>query len=361
MPETHTHSNPAPVALVLLLLLLVLIGGALWLLRGPANILKLPSMILTSGSWSPYSGVNLPQQGVAGAVVAAVLERMGFVAEIQFMPWPKAEDTARTSTHNGSVRATFPYVYTDDRAQQFYYSQPIIHIEQSIYFHGRHRGAAQAVRSAEDLGSFRIVPIVGYSYVSPLSNFLADDIQPVANNQEAFTYLLAHPDKKLVVVEATPVAYEVLRNNFPGGGNEFAVADYRLRLPVYLMASKLNPHNRQFVADFDRALSDLQAEGRIQSLALKVLAMIDADRSVMLVPAKPGDRLLGYADLKKQQQKILPQGTRAVIEQWGEAYFAFSQFSDKVQDSSLLVKVRVINGPASGSTLFVDGRSIVIP
>src|SRR3954466_14633444 len=61
----------------------------------PAHAQTAGGFMLTSLEWPPYSGQNLPQQGVSSAVVSAAMSGMGEHVTISFYPWNRATALVR--------------------------------------------------------------------------------------------------------------------------------------------------------------------------------------------------------------------------------------------------------------------------
>lgn len=91
-------------------------------------------VLLTTGEWSPYTGKDLPQQGIASAIVMSILENMGLPARVQFLPWQQSLQLAAQAESDSDVRASFPYSRTPEREKDFYYSLPILSVTHGIYF-----------------------------------------------------------------------------------------------------------------------------------------------------------------------------------------------------------------------------------
>lgn len=356
MNQSVASSQFSPAAIMLAFLILFLFLSFL-LQQDDDNNEPLPPIVITTGEWAPYSGERLPRNGTAAAVVRTVLRRMGYQPEFKFMPWERALDVARLSESNDGVRASFPYIRTDERDAEFYYSESVADVETSLFINASRHGAAD-ISSLADLSAFRIIPIEGYSYPDKLSRYIASDIEPLATHALAFRYLLEHVDQDLVVAEATSVARDLLREGFQNELNAIAKANLTFHEPTCLIASKLNPHNKVLIAEFNRILAELRAEGGVEQLHNSVARAIEQASSVALVPPRPGEMIKGYVDMNLKESVLLPRGSRAIIERWGKAYLEVSVQEDAADG---WVKVKVINGPSAGKIFYVEGLSVQLP
>lgn len=55
---------------------------------------------LTSTDWPPYTGEHLPSQGATTEVVRQAFAAVGYKIEVDFYPWQRAVDSAKSGSHN---------------------------------------------------------------------------------------------------------------------------------------------------------------------------------------------------------------------------------------------------------------------
>ncbi|MDX1269724.1 MAG: hypothetical protein R3311_20295, partial [Oceanisphaera sp.] len=55
------------------------------------------TLYLASLEWPPYSGPDLPAQGVSVAIVRAAIEAMGHELVVEFFPWSRAVSMGRNT------------------------------------------------------------------------------------------------------------------------------------------------------------------------------------------------------------------------------------------------------------------------
>ena len=88
---------------------------------GPTKADTFPLSLTTGDDYPPFSDLELPQGGLATSLVLNAFEKSGyFVKEIEWLPWKRGY----TLTQLGQYHATFPYGWTAERAEFFYYSDP---------------------------------------------------------------------------------------------------------------------------------------------------------------------------------------------------------------------------------------------
>lgn len=78
------------------------------------------TLYLASLEWPPYSGPDLPAQGVSVAIVRAAIEAMGHELVVEFFPWSRAVSMGRnTEQYTGY----FPEYYFE--SDEFVFSDPL--------------------------------------------------------------------------------------------------------------------------------------------------------------------------------------------------------------------------------------------
>lgn len=351
-PAQRRGTEPQVIGLLLACaVILAAVAGVT--LRGGRDEPLAPILIAT-GEWAPFSGERLDSYGVASAVVSAVLRQMGYEPEYRFMPWPRAEEATLANDANGGVRATFPYAFTPERADGFYYSTPIFAIELSVFYNAeRHPQGGRIARPA-DMAGFTVVPVSGYRFPTEVEPHVGRG--PEADSNVAAFRQLLESDEPLLVVEATRVAEEILRGELASHAHAIATAPLRFDSPIHLIASKRNPNNSPFIRDFDAALTALQETGGLADIEERVLEAVDAQRTVGLQPLMPGGAVEAFAAPHDGAAVLLPRGTRAVVERWSSNYLR-----PKASHERELMPVRILNGPQRGQRMYVDERAIVLP
>lgn len=403
------------VNLIILLIVISFMSGG----KESENSNTLKPVRIATGEWAPYSGEDLAELGIASAIVTAALNNAGYTPEYEFTPWPLAESVTRDNQTNNSVRATFPFLYTENRSHVYYYSVPILEVDYSLYFNaccfkllndpildernisvfykldhftnsinvktlarlkemykssildeGVFMKLFQVVLWLETL-NLSIVPILGYEVNDALQPYLAK-IDPVRDNTAAFELLKEYGDK-YVVIEATSVGDKLLMDSYPinysirndigsteSPDNRIVSASINISLPVYLIAGKRNPHNLRFIEDFNTALNKLQAAGSVEKIESRISKAIRKKNLVRLQPFDEQDFLIGKKIDSADPFIYIIKGTKARIVKWNHD-FLVSHASKPEPNNSYPVKVMIEQGPHSGTTVVVDSRSIEIP
>ena len=80
------------------------------------------TIVLTTLEWPPYTGTQLPGEGMSSEVVRAAFEAVGYTVEIRFYPWKRAVEHGR---HDFDVDGYFPEYVSAERKKYFLFSDPI--------------------------------------------------------------------------------------------------------------------------------------------------------------------------------------------------------------------------------------------
>ena len=354
-PASASGRSPQVIGLIVGCSLILFVVVVLSLTRGGANE-PLEPILVATGEWSPYSGESLASRGVASAIVSAVFRQMGYEPEFRFMPWARAEQAALDNDANRGVRATFPYASTPEREASFYYSTPIFTIELSVFYNEARNPSASRIATAADLQRFKVVPISGYRYPADVEKALAR-MPVVDSNLSAFKLLMESSDP-LVVVEATRVGEEVLGGPLALEAARIRTSPLHFTSPIHLIASRRNPNNSSLMRRFDETLADFRRANGLDQIQAQVLEAIDEQRMVRLEPLQPSTSLEALLEADGSMKVMLPQGSRAVVERWSSNFLAAKPVGPTAAE---LVRVRLLNGPHRGRSVFVDERAIVLP
>ena len=85
---------------------------------------------LTNGEWAPYLSEHLPHHGAASHIVKEAFAAVGIQTQYGFFPWKRSYKLARQGKWGG----TLVWVYTPERAKDFYYTDVVI-TEVEYLFH----------------------------------------------------------------------------------------------------------------------------------------------------------------------------------------------------------------------------------
>ncbi len=392
--------------------------------RGAPGNSALQTVRIATGEWEPYSGEDLPEFGIASAIVTAVLKNAGYKPDYEFMPWKLVEEFAQNNETNNGIRGTFPYLSTEQRRELFYYSGPLLSIDHSLYFNEdrfslalnpvfaeKNLSAKEKLRQLkgqlkkqtferleeefetsttdEEVSVFMntaqlvvwletlelaIVPIKGYGVKKSLEPYLSK-IEPVDDTLAAFN-LLKSSDSKLVVLEASAVGDKILSDKFPGNNqnqpdqmpgstdkssdNNIISAPIRIPQYVHFIVGKRNPHNQELIDKFNDALASLKTTGTLKKIESRTSGIIGNRNLIRLHSFRQDHYITGEKIDEQGKYVIILNGTKARILEWNTSLLD-EHDSEPGSEQNYKVKIKIEQGPHTGTIVLIDSRSIVIP
>lgn len=222
------------------------------------------SVYLSNGEWPPYLGKDLPQHGIASHIVARAFALVGVTTKYDFLPWKRALVMAANGSYDGSV----VWSRSDDREEDFLYSDPVVNTREVFFYR---RGMRFDWQSYEDLNPFIVGVSRGYFYGSPFHDALDANLFPVeiaeTDLKNLQKLLLGRID--LFVVEQKVGEY-ILKRNFERQEIERLAFHPR---PVretyhYLIISKAAENAQSLVEQFNTGLRLLRQSGEYERILL---------------------------------------------------------------------------------------------
>jgi ABC-type amino acid transport substrate-binding protein len=264
-----TMSSSKPIAVLGQLML----AAALWLpgvalAQGkPAPTAAKPVVTLATLDWEPYIGRKLPDQGYTAALIRAAYADQGWDVKIEFYPWARALHLART----GAVDGLMPEYFNSARKSEFQYSFPFPGGPLVLY---KRRGDAISFstdpmrdqdRALRALKGKRFGVVRGYlnTPVFDAATYLKkEEASDDATNLRKLVYRRID----LAVIDRR-VAEHLIRTQYPDYAGKIEPMDPALAdIPLYIAYSLKSPRHLQARAAFNRGLSAMKKDGRLDAL-----------------------------------------------------------------------------------------------
>ena len=277
---------------------------------------SLQNVMLATGDWAPYSGEQLNDYGIASVIVSSVMSEAGYDTTMQFMAWSKAYEVAVSSKFNQGVRGTFPWYKTSDRQKDFYYSNPLLEIDSTIFYDSRKTPELEAhFNQTGNLNEYNGLRIESYEYHPDIKKMLTES-KEVPSTYIAFQKLINNSDIHYLS-EAKDVGESILREYF--SNQQAYIKSFEQQWPnnIHLLASKKNPNNRQLIERFNKALAQMKRSGNYDIILETAKHQIDVERAVNLHPFNVEGYIEGYYNPTGKESILLADGTRAVVEKMG--------------------------------------------
>lgn len=236
--------------------------NALWrmILSGVSTLLAWACLSSVALAAETVHFVTDPEKngGYLIEITRAAFERVGYKVEIEFVPWARALN----SVISGTSEALLGVYYNDARAEKMLYTDSI-GTSDLVFF--KLKGADIAFTSLDALKTQRIGTIQGAYYTPEFDQaaFLKKD--PVSDYRLNIRKLLA--GRVSLIVEKRAVVLNALATEFPESKDKIEALEPPLTTARFFNAFARNyPHAEQKVADFNRGLKLIAADGALKAI-----------------------------------------------------------------------------------------------
>ncbi|MCJ8337563.1 MAG: transporter substrate-binding domain-containing protein [Pseudomonadales bacterium] len=227
----------------------------------PAKADPFALTLATGDDYPPYTDLELPRGGMATSLVLNAFEKSGyFVKEIKWLPWSRGYALAE----RGKYHATFPYGWTAERAESFFYSDPFF---PSISYAWSTLGQSNTLMNEEDLYGKVFCNPRGYADFEKIRGLMDRNLlrRETPNSMEQCFKLLRA--KRIDFVAATPsdamnalLAAGITPEEVQQSG--FSISE----LPHHLIVSKKLPRAQEIIDAFNNGLKILRGNGSYEAL-----------------------------------------------------------------------------------------------
>lgn len=225
--------------------------------------------LVTGDDYTPFTGKTLPAGGMLTQVVQAALGARGINSTLDWHPWNRGY----IQTLRGDYDATFPYVHSPQRDQEYLYSAPLFTPVQHIFS-----------RAGEVIEVTDIASMLGKRLCFPLGWQPPLVLQQMLDGGQ----LMRH----------SPTGLDECAKLLLLGRDDFFIADRRLGLAalhasgvpssafrrstetlsssaLHLIVPRNHPRAAALIEQFNQGLARLQTSGEYQRLIERYLQQID--------------------------------------------------------------------------------------
>ena len=217
----------------------------------------LSKLELSVGEWPPFLGENLPKQGLIANLLTDVFIDAGYQVEFNFLPWIRAYQV----TAKGDYAATAVWMFKEERAEDFYYSDPVLN-ERFVFIYRKDDSFDWT--TMEDLQGKLIGGGLGYSYGAEFDEALEQGVfkQIRLPTVEQNLRMLA-AGRTDVYAEEISVAKYTLNNFAPDLKNELVFHTKPiLENQSFVLFPKSDPNSLVLLEKFNEALASFRQSGR---------------------------------------------------------------------------------------------------
>ena len=198
--------------------------------------------------------------GIFPDIVKAVFHELNIQAEFRIQPWQRGETTVKS----GEAFATFPYLTTELRAEDFNFSDPVICFFPKFYYKKERFPNGFSWENLTDFQQYTIGGIRGYWYKESLQ--AADlNVQYVTTDRQNILKLMKERIDFTLLPEL--VGRILIQKVYPHQRSAFAFAKKSESTNTFhLMVSKKYPHAKELTEKFNNGLRIIKGNGIYQKI-----------------------------------------------------------------------------------------------
>ncbi|WP_108650042.1 substrate-binding periplasmic protein [Dongshaea marina] len=211
---------------------------------------------IANGEWPPWNSAKIDGGGLASQIVRQAFVREGVKVEYHFMSWDKGFEMAR----QGKLDATIGWIYSEKRAQDFYFSTPIFAANNYWFYRKDNSNTPFDWEALDKIKTLRLGMTKGYLYgeeFNELSRHSGVTVTELASDKEGFEKL--NSGKIDLFPVNLCVGYFLIRTYFPAEFSSFSHAPTPISVfDHYLLFSKKSPNSRKLVEIFNSGMEKLK-------------------------------------------------------------------------------------------------------
>ncbi|MCK8102295.1 substrate-binding periplasmic protein [Pseudoalteromonas sp. 2CM36K] len=215
---------------------------------------------ISSGEWPPFLSESLPHKGVVAHLITDIFAQANIKVNFTFLPWPRAYH----DTINDKYAATAVWMFEQQRAEDYFYSEPVLN-ERFVFFY--HKQRPFDWQNLNDLKGLLLGGGLAYSYGKEFDKAADEglfDMSRVSTTEQNFQRLaMGRID---AFAEEQSVGYHILAGQLPTIKN--AIVHHPRPLLInksFVMFPKNNKHSKQRLEIFNRQLLKFKQSGRYQA------------------------------------------------------------------------------------------------
>jgi polar amino acid transport system substrate-binding protein len=215
--------------------------------------------LVTGNDYQPYTDKSLPNRGMVTEIVELAFKEMGYRPKIAFRPWKRAY----AETKKGVFAGTFPYIKSEKRLNDFYFSNPIHTMSIRIFV-----AADSPIRTLEDLQRKRICIPLGYAVSKRFKQVIYDNMHKKETNPsdlEGCLRMIRSGRKDFFIINEIN-GWMMIQKTFHTKQYFRTLDDVFEEETHHLIVSKTYPQGKQLIAEFNQGLEKLKEKGLLAEI-----------------------------------------------------------------------------------------------
>jgi polar amino acid transport system substrate-binding protein len=226
----------------------------------PFSAFAQPLSLVSGEDYAPFTGSKLPGGGMLAQIVQTAFAQQGIITTIAWQPWKRGYLEAT----QGKYAATFPYIRTPAREQDFLYSTPIYTLNQHLYSRA---GAVYEPDSLPALVGKRFCYPLGWQPPAAIQQMLerGELSQHTPRNLDACALMVLLQRADFFLANAELAEVVLRRMGEQGSALRTSTASFPSN-SLHFIVSRNHPQAGSLLQRFNRGLAALQASGKYQQL-----------------------------------------------------------------------------------------------
>ena len=305
---------------------------------------------LTTDEWYPYTSKN--NNGFIENIITKTLENSKIKYEIDYNNFDVGFNSSIQKSYNG----TFPYFFTKERGEKFYYSLPIFEVENVLFYNKE-----KFNNDIQNINKYKIGIVKGYAYknidINKFNNviYLDNEIMGFDMLDKGEIDLL--PSNKLVGIHIIKKYFNDFYTNIDYLKNKYITTD-----TLHLILNKNDKNNKNYMDLFNKSLKELKKNGDYKRILLNNRKLIKTNLAnvIRLVNNTESFPMVVATETPDSKEKyMIPRGTKAIVLEWSK-HFKEKGILKIYNEMFNKTKIMIVNGPLRGKTLYVENMYIEI-
>jgi len=204
--------------------------------------------------------------GIVPDIVQAAFQELNIEVSFSIKPWVRGEHLVK----NGEAYATFPYLVTQSRSDNFDFSAPVISFNPKFFYKKtRFSNGLFEWHNLEDFQPYVIGGVLGYWYEEPFKK-IGLNVQYVVGDRQNL-HKLMHDRIDFTLMDEL-VGWYLIHDIFPEKNqrNIFSVAPKpESSEPFHLMISRKYPRAKELTSTFNKGLNLIKKNSEYQKILNK--------------------------------------------------------------------------------------------
>ena len=227
------------------------------LLAGAARADERAVIRLVADEWPPFSGANLPRQGMSLDVISAVFRRAGYTVETDVVPWARIMDGARRSEFD-AVGSLF---YDPEIATFMAYGDPFYATDVQLV---QRTGGDHAFTSVDALRPYTIAVGDGFLYEDEFDK--ADYLNKLTVTTTLQALRMVAFERADLTLDSVDVINYALGTLDPSLAAQLEIVPGVMTSQnIHVAMRKDFPNVDAVLADFNTALAAMRADGSLDA------------------------------------------------------------------------------------------------